>query len=71
LWCGGLSEGFRQKGFEILLANDIDIHCKTTYKINHHIFSAYFFGESCYEPEYGKIWNLEFCASRQDGKQNL
>ena len=37
LFCGagGLSEGFRQTGFDILLANDIDIWCEATYKLNH------------------------------------
>ncbi len=32
---GGLSEGFRQNGFEILLANDFDNWCEATYKLNH------------------------------------
>jgi len=32
---GGLSEGFRQNGFDILLANDFDSWCETTYKLNH------------------------------------
>ena len=37
LFCGagGLSEGFRQNGFEILLANDFDTWCEATYKLNH------------------------------------
>lgn len=37
LFCGagGLSEGFRQNGFEILLANDFDNWCEATYKLNH------------------------------------
>ena len=37
LFCGagGLSEGFRQNGFDILLANDFDIWCEATYKLNH------------------------------------
>lgn len=37
LFCGagGLSEGFRQSGFEILLANDFDTWCEATYKLNH------------------------------------
>lgn len=37
LFCGagGLSEGFRQNGFEILLANDFDTWCETTYRLNH------------------------------------
>jgi DNA (cytosine-5)-methyltransferase 1 len=32
---GGLSEGFRQKGFNILFANDFDKYCEETYKLNH------------------------------------
>ena len=32
---GGLSEGFRQSGFEILLANDFDSWCEASYKLNH------------------------------------
>ena len=32
---GGLSEGFRQSGFKILLANDFDSWCEATYKLNH------------------------------------
>jgi len=32
---GGLSEGFRQNGFDILLANDFDSWCEATYKLNH------------------------------------
>jgi DNA (cytosine-5)-methyltransferase 1 len=37
LFCGagGLSEGFRQNGFDILLANDFDTWCEATYKLNH------------------------------------
>lgn len=37
LFCGagGLSEGFRQNGFEILLANDFDSWCEATYRRNH------------------------------------
>lgn len=37
LFCGagGLSEGFRQNGFDILLANDFDPWCETTYRRNH------------------------------------
>lgn len=37
LFCGagGLSEGFRQAGFDILLANDFDTWCEATYKLNH------------------------------------
>lgn len=37
LFCGagGLSEGFRQNGFDILLANDFDSWCETTYRKNH------------------------------------
>lgn len=37
LFCGagGLSEGFRQNGFEVLLANDFDMWCEATYKLNH------------------------------------
>jgi DNA (cytosine-5)-methyltransferase 1 len=37
LFCGagGLSEGFRQNGFDILLANDFDTWCEATYKSNH------------------------------------
>ena len=37
LFCGagGLSEGFRQNGFEILLANDFDTWCEATYRLNH------------------------------------
>lgn len=37
LFCGagGLSEGFRQNGFNILLANDFDAWCEATYKLNH------------------------------------
>lgn len=37
LFCGagGLSEGFRQNGFDILLANDFDAWCGATYKLNH------------------------------------
>ena len=37
LFCGagGLSEGFRQNGFDILLANDFDAWCEATYKLNH------------------------------------
>lgn len=37
LFCGagGLSEGFRQEGFEILVANDFDQCCEQTYRINH------------------------------------
>jgi DNA (cytosine-5)-methyltransferase 1 len=32
---GGLSEGFRQKGFNILIANDFDRYCEETYRMNH------------------------------------
>ena len=32
---GGLSEGFRQNDFDILLANDFDSWCEATYKLNH------------------------------------
>lgn len=32
---GGLSEGFRQAGFQILAANDIDQHASETYRQNH------------------------------------
>lgn len=37
LFCGagGLSQGFRQTGFDILLANDFDAWCEATYKLNH------------------------------------
>jgi DNA (cytosine-5)-methyltransferase 1 len=37
LFCGagGLSEGFRQNGFDILVANDFDTWCEATYKLNH------------------------------------
>jgi DNA (cytosine-5)-methyltransferase 1 len=37
LFCGagGLSEGFRQNGFNILLDNDFDTWCEATYKLNH------------------------------------
>ena len=37
LFCGagGLSEGFRQNGFDILIANDFDAWCEATYKLNH------------------------------------
>lgn len=37
LFCGagGLSEGFRQNGFDILIANDFDTWCEATYKLNH------------------------------------
>jgi DNA (cytosine-5)-methyltransferase 1 len=37
LFCGagGLSEGFRQNGFDVLLANDFDVWCEATYKLNH------------------------------------
>jgi len=37
LFCGagGLSEGFRQTGFDILLANDFDTWCEATYRLNH------------------------------------
>lgn len=37
LFCGagGLSEGFREEGFEILVANDFDQCCEETYKANH------------------------------------
>lgn len=37
LFCGagGLSEGFRKNGFDILLANDFDTWCEATYKLNH------------------------------------
>ena len=37
LFCGagGLSEGFRRSGFNILLANDFDIWCEATYRLNH------------------------------------
>jgi len=37
LFCGagGLSEGFRQNGFDIRIANDFDVWCETTYKLNH------------------------------------
>jgi DNA (cytosine-5)-methyltransferase 1 len=37
LFCGagGLSEGFRQNGFDILIANDFDVWCESTYKLNH------------------------------------
>ena len=37
LFCGagGLSEGFRQNGFDILLANDFDSWCEETYRRNH------------------------------------
>ena len=36
LFCGagGLSEGFRQNGFDILLANDFDAWCEATYRFN-------------------------------------
>lgn len=32
---GGLSEGFRQEGYKILLVNYFDEYCETTYKLNH------------------------------------
>ncbi len=37
LFCGagGLSQGFRDNGFEILVANDFDSWCEATYKLNH------------------------------------
>ena len=37
LFCGagGLSEGFRRNGFNILLANDSDTWCEATYRSNH------------------------------------
>ena len=37
LFCGagGLSEGFRQNGFDILIANDFNPWCEATYKLNH------------------------------------
>jgi DNA-methyltransferase (dcm) len=37
LFCGagGLSQGFRQNGFDILLANDFDTWCEATYRLNH------------------------------------
>lgn len=37
LFCGagGLSQGFRKNGFDILLANDFDIWCEATYRYNH------------------------------------
>lgn len=37
LFCGagGLSEGFRENGFDILLANDFDEWCEATYRLNH------------------------------------
>jgi DNA (cytosine-5)-methyltransferase 1 len=37
LFCGagGLSEGFREEGFGILVANDFDQYCEQTYRANH------------------------------------
>lgn len=32
---GGLSEGFRQTGFNVVVANDFDQHSVNTYKLNH------------------------------------
>lgn len=50
LFCGagGLSEGFRQNGFDILLANDFDQWCEATYKRNHP--------DTCFIP--GPIQNI-------------
>lgn len=33
--CGGLSQGFKDAGFEIVFANDIDENCAMTYRYNH------------------------------------
>lgn len=33
--CGGLSQGFKDAGFEIVFANDVDENCAMTYRYNH------------------------------------
>jgi DNA (cytosine-5)-methyltransferase 1 len=33
--CGGLDQGFKNAGFEIIWANDFDKDCKKTYEHNH------------------------------------
>ena len=33
--CGGMSQGFKDEGFEVVLANDVDENCAITYRFNH------------------------------------
>ena len=34
--CGGMSEGLRQAGFNVIAAVEIDKHAAMTYRLNHH-----------------------------------